>query len=66
MSLKLDTSIRYIKGVGPAKAKLFNKLGVFTVEDLLNYFPRDYMFPVDDLEQRLAEMKAWKILRKKT
>ena len=34
--------IRYLKGVGPKRAGLFNKLGVYFVEDLLYYFPRRY------------------------
>jgi len=37
-----DISIRYIKGVGPAKMKLFEKLGIESVEDLLYFFPRRY------------------------
>ena len=40
--MKLKDSIRYIKGVGPAKEELFNKVEIKTVEDLINYFPRDY------------------------
>ncbi len=35
-------SIQYIKGVGPAKKKLFLNLGVETVGDLLYLFPRRY------------------------
>lgn len=31
-----------IKGIGPKKEKLLNKLDIYSVEDLLNYFPRDY------------------------
>lgn len=42
MKLALTDSIRYVKGVGPAKEVLFNNLGIYTVEDLLYYFPRDY------------------------
>lgn len=38
----LDISIQSIKGIGPAKAKLFKKLGLNTVEDLLEYYPRGY------------------------
>lgn len=38
----LDTSIQYLKGVGPKKAKIFNKAGIWTIEDLLYYFPRRY------------------------
>jgi len=37
-----DISIQYIKGVGPAKKKLFEKLGIETVEDLFYFFPRRY------------------------
>jgi ATP-dependent DNA helicase RecG len=37
-----DISIRYLKGIGPKKAKAFNKLGIKTIEDLLYYFPRRY------------------------
>lgn len=35
-------SIQYLKGVGPARKKFFENLGVFTVEDLLFLFPRRY------------------------
>ena len=38
----LETSIRYIKGVGEAREKLMNKLGIFTLRDLVGYFPRAY------------------------
>lgn len=37
-----DISIQYIKGVGPAKAKLLANLGVTSVEDLLYLFPNRY------------------------
>ncbi|MCF7894513.1 MAG: ATP-dependent DNA helicase RecG [Candidatus Omnitrophica bacterium] len=37
------TPIRYIKGVGPRKEKVFNnKAGVYTIEDLLYLFPFRY------------------------
>ena len=38
----LDKEIQYVKGVGEARAKLLNKLGIFTLEDLITYYPRDY------------------------
>ncbi len=43
---KLDLSmpVRYVKGVGPARAKLFARLGVQTLSDLLEYFPREWRF----------------------
>lgn len=34
--------LRMIKGVGENRAKLFERLGLFTVGDLLQYYPRDY------------------------
>ena len=34
--------IRFIKGVGEARAKLFEKLGLFTLQDLVTYYPRQY------------------------
>ena len=38
----LDTDVRYCKGIGEKKAQLLNKLGIFTVHDLVSYFPRKY------------------------
>ena len=40
--LDLNKDVKFIKGVGPARAKLLNTLGIFTLEDLITYFPRDY------------------------
>lgn len=36
------TDIKYLKGVGEKRAKILNKLGIFTVGDLLRFYPRDY------------------------
>ena len=36
--------VQYVKGVGPARAKAFEALGVETLADLLEYFPRDWVF----------------------
>jgi ATP-dependent DNA helicase RecG len=38
----LATDIQYLKGVGPALAKKFQKLGLAKIGDLLYYFPRSY------------------------
>lgn len=38
----LKDSVRAIKGVGEKTEKLLNKLGIFTVEDLIGNYPRDY------------------------
>ncbi len=42
VKLGLNTSVRFIKGVGDARAAAFEKLGVETVSDLLSFFPRTY------------------------
>ncbi len=38
----LNNAVQYLKGVGPRRDKLFERLGVRTVEDLLYYFPWKY------------------------
>ena len=38
----LNKDIQFIKGVGPNRASLLHKLGIFTLEDLICYFPRTY------------------------
>lgn len=40
--IDLKQNVQYVKGVGPTKAALLNNLGIYTLEDLLTYFPRDY------------------------
>ncbi len=41
-AMRLTDSIQFLKGVGPKSAENFQKLGIFTVEDLLLYFPFRY------------------------
>jgi ATP-dependent DNA helicase RecG len=36
------TDVRYLKGVGPKRVELLNRLGIKTVEDLLYYLPTRY------------------------
>ncbi|MBU0629349.1 MAG: ATP-dependent DNA helicase RecG [Candidatus Margulisbacteria bacterium] len=38
----LQTPVQYVKGVGPKLAKIFAKVGIFTVLDLLYFIPRGY------------------------
>ncbi len=39
---KLSDPITLLRGIGPAKAKLFHTLNIFTLEDLICHFPRGY------------------------
>ncbi len=55
MEKSLNISIRYLKGIGPKRAKLFSKIGINTVEDLLYHFPRRYedrtnFIPISELQ----------------
>lgn len=52
---RLSDPITLLKGIGPAKAKLFANLNIFTMEDLICHFPRGYedrtkLVPIDRLE----------------
>ena len=41
-SMQLDTPIKYLQGVGPDRAELFESRGMATIEDLLYYMPLRY------------------------
>jgi len=55
----LDTTIEYLKGVGPKRAELLQKeLRIFTYDDLLNYFPFRYIdrtrfYKINELDTEL-------------
>lgn len=38
-----DTDVMYIKGVGPKVAYKLNKLGIYTANDLMMYFPKKHI-----------------------
>ena len=38
----LKRDIRYVKGVGPKRLSLLNRLNIYYVEDMIYHFPRDY------------------------
>lgn len=40
--IDLKKDVKYVKGVGPNRVQLLNKLGIFTLEDLITYYPRTY------------------------
>ena len=40
--MQLDTDIRYIKGIGEARARSLEKLGIRDLAGLVSYFPRAY------------------------
>lgn len=42
--MNIYDDVGYLKGVGPKMAEKLNKCGIYTILDLLLYFPRDYEF----------------------
>ena len=38
----LNKEIKYVKGVGPNREVLLNKLKIYTLKDLITYYPRGY------------------------
>ena len=38
----LEKDIQFIKGVGPNRATLLNKLNIYTLKDIITYFPREH------------------------
>ncbi len=40
--MNLSDNVQFIKGIGPKRAEALTKLSIFTLEDLLTFFPRDY------------------------
>ncbi len=43
MGLSVDTSVQYLKGIGPKRAARLEKLGIRTIEDLLFHIPHRYI-----------------------
>ena len=40
--MDLNEDVKYVKGVGPNRVQLLNKIGIFTLKDLITYYPREY------------------------
>src|SRR5262245_22549208 len=55
----LSTPIQYLRGVGPQRAELFERLELRTAGDVLFHFPRDY----EDLSQlrTVAELEEGRV-----
>ena len=59
----LQTSIEYLKGIGPNRAALLKEeLGIRTYQDLLHFFPNRYIdrsrfYTINQLPQNNAEVQ---------
>ena len=56
---QLATPVQFLKGVGPRRAELLQRLGLYYAKDLLFFFPRDY----EDLTDRrkIADLEEGKL-----
>ncbi|WP_066893855.1 ATP-dependent DNA helicase RecG [Clostridium nigeriense] len=48
--MNIGVEVSALKGVGPKLTEKLNKCGIFTIYDLLLYFPRDYEFIRSDVD----------------
>lgn len=61
--MTLETSIEYVKGIGPERAKLIKSvLGLSTVDDILNFYPIRYLdknkvYKISQLEESSIEVQ---------
>jgi len=66
----LDTSVEYLKGVGPKRAELLQKeLGIFTFRDLLEHYPHRYIdktqfHRIRELSEDSGEVQLRGVLRR--
>jgi ATP-dependent DNA helicase RecG len=60
---KLSTGITFLKGVGEFRARLFGNLGIYSVRQLLEFFPRDYLQRNIDARIRDIESGQFVVLK---
>ncbi len=41
--MEMSAELSSLKGIGPKKFALLNKIGLFTIQDFIDYFPRKYI-----------------------
>ncbi|HDH50149.1 MAG TPA: ATP-dependent DNA helicase RecG [Nitrospirae bacterium] len=69
-ALSGDTPVQYVKGVGPRRAQLLERLGIKTLEDILHYFPWRYedrknLKKISDLTYGSLETTAGQVVSSK-
>ncbi len=69
MKKSLDTPVRYLKGIGPKRAKALEKSGVSVIEDFFYYFPRRYedrtkFSPISKLQEGQVQTIKAEVLAK--
>jgi len=62
--MKIFEDIKKVKGIGEKTASLFNKLGIYTINDLIHYYPRTYISfesPISTCESTFTGKEAFKL-----
>ena len=54
-TLRNDSPLQYVKGIGPVKARYFAEAGLQTVSDLLEYYP--YRYEIEGSEVEIADLE---------
>lgn len=67
--MTINDDITYLKGVGEKRAKLFKKLDITTVGELLTHYPRDYVDytapqPISELEPEQTAVFSGIVIKK--
>ena len=67
--MTINDDITYLKGVGEKRAKLFRKMNIETVGDLLTHYPRDYVDytlprPISELEPEETAVFSGVVIKK--
>ena len=67
--MERNSSIRTLKGIGEKTEAAFAKAGIYTLQDLLHYYPRGYdvyedVLPVSELEEGKTAAVTGKICGK--
>lgn len=60
--MKYSDDIINLKGIGEKTAKLFYKLGIFTIKDLLFYYPKNYQRFEEPVKIAKAGKVKWLLL----
>ena len=62
-----EIELRYLKGIGPKREKILNRLNIYSVKDLLYYFPLRYedrrkFHSIDDLKEGEVYLVKGKVI----
>ncbi len=63
MDITFKTDIKYLKGVGEKRAKLYQKLGIENVGELICYYPRSYIDATSPSEITTASREENSVLK---